>query len=417
MPSLWRNREFNLLWIGRSLSDLGGAITGLAMPLLVLWLTGSAVQAGLVATVAQVTKVVSRLPAGFLADRIHRRFTLLACDAARLVAFALLAVTIATGQAGLATIIVVAVADAALTALFNATEHAALRSIVPPSQFPAAVARNEARSYGTSLAGPPLGGLLFGIAAAMPFAGNALSHLASLIGVALMREPLVAEAVERPARHVRAAEGVRFVSRNPFLRTVLIVAVPLNFALTGTIFTIIVTLQRQGVQPGVIGLTETIVGAGGLLGALAAPALHRRLPFALLIRWLCWGAVACLLTAALMTVSVASALPVAFAMFVGPACNAGLFGYQAAITPDFLQGRVLNVIFTTAMSATAVAPLVAGMLVSAWDPRATILVFTAAVVVSALAASLSPSIRRVRPSEEASHTVLPTEGPSMGMSR
>ena len=40
--ALWRNREFNLLWSSQSLSDLGGAIAMLAVPLLVLEVTGSA---------------------------------------------------------------------------------------------------------------------------------------------------------------------------------------------------------------------------------------------------------------------------------------------------------------------------------------------------------------------------------------
>ena len=70
--NLWRNREFNLLWISQSLSDLGNSIATLAVPLLVLTLTGSAVQAGLVATTGLVTVVLCRLPAGVLADRVDR---------------------------------------------------------------------------------------------------------------------------------------------------------------------------------------------------------------------------------------------------------------------------------------------------------------------------------------------------------
>jgi hypothetical protein len=36
MTSLWRNREFNLLWSSQSLSDLGDGIASLALSLLVL---------------------------------------------------------------------------------------------------------------------------------------------------------------------------------------------------------------------------------------------------------------------------------------------------------------------------------------------------------------------------------------------
>jgi MFS family permease len=403
--TLWRNREFNLLWSSQSLSDLGGAIAQLAVPLLVLERTGSAVKAGAVGTTALVVKLAMRLPAGVLADRIDRRRALLACDVFRLIAFLLLAAAVAAGRADLVVIIAVTVLDACCTALFNTIELASIRSIVPRSQLPAAVARNEARSYGASLAGPPLGGLLFGITPALPFIGNALSFLVSFTGVALIRRPLQAERAQRPPGHAAAlAEGLRFVFGNPFLRAVLIIAAPLNFALNGAIFTIIVTLQHHGVEPGVIGLTETIVGVGGLAGAFVAPTLQRWLPFARLIRVICWAAAGVLVASAWFTASIAAAVPVALAVFLGPSCNAALFGYQAAITPDHLQGRVLSVIFLAAMSASAAAPFLAGVFVTAWGSPRTILIFAAAVALAALTATLAAGIRTMHAREEPAPT-------------
>jgi Transmembrane secretion effector len=396
VSSLWRNREFSLLWTSQSLSDLGDAVSGLAMPLLVLTLTGSAVRAGLVGTVTQVVRLLTRLPGGVLADRVNRRRALLTCDAIRLVAFTALAALIATGHVDLLVIVAVAVIDAICGTMFQTTEHAALRSIVERSRLPDAVARNEARTYGTSLAGPPLGGLLFGLAPAWPFVGNAVSYLASLAGVGLIRKPLQGTPAAEPGGH-RAAlvEGVRFVFGNSFLRAVLTIAAPLNLALTGTVFTIIVTLQRNGVQPGVIGLTETIVAVGGLAGALVAPALQRWLPFARLIRFICWAA-----TGVLVIATLAAAIPLSVAVFLGPACNAALFGYQAAITPDRLQGRVLSVIFMAAMSVSAAAPALAGLIVAKVSSPAAVLFFAASVSIAALTATFASGIRTMRPLEE-----------------
>lgn len=399
MSSLWRNREFNLLWVSQSLSDLGDALALLALPLLVLALTGSPVSAGLVGTIVQVTRLVCRLPAGVLVDRINRRRTMLACDVTRLVAFAGLAAAVATGEASLALIMVVAIVDAACGSLFGTAEDAALRSVVPATRLPAAVARNEARTYGTSLAGPPLGGVLFSLGHAVPFVGNAVSYLASLIGVALIRKPLQAEREEAPSGYAAAlAEGVRFVFTNPFLRAVLLVAAPLNLAITGVLFTIIIALQRNGTPPPVIGLAETIIGAGGLLGAFVAPVLQRWLRLTALIRVICWSATALLATSALLTASIAAAIPVGLTVFLGPACNAALFGYQAAITPDRLQGRVISVIFMAATSAAAAAPLLAGVFVAAWGAPTAILLFAATVAVSALAATFGNGIRSMPPS-------------------
>jgi MFS family permease len=96
---LWRNREFNLLRVSQSLSDLGNTIATLAVPLLVLALTASPVQAGLVSSIGLVVMVLCRLPAGVLAGRVERRRLMLACDAVRLLAYAALAVIVLRGRA------------------------------------------------------------------------------------------------------------------------------------------------------------------------------------------------------------------------------------------------------------------------------------------------------------------------------
>jgi Major Facilitator Superfamily len=396
--NLWRNREFNLLWISQSLSDLGNAIATLAVPLLVLALHYTPVQAGLVSTIGLVTMVLCRLPAGVLVDRIDRRRVMLACDAVRLIAYLMLAVLVLHDAATLPLVVAVTVIGAAGNAFFGTAEHSALRNIVWPDQLPAAVARNEARAYGTALAGPPIGGLLFGLGRALPFVGNAVTFLMSLIGVALVRRPLQEPRAGPPAGHTAALlEGLRFVFGDPFLRAILLVAAPLNFAIHGIIFTIIVTLQQHRTPPAVIGTVETIVAVGGLLGALAAPALHRRLPLPVLIRGICWAAAGFMAISSLLTASVLAAAPIAAAVFLGPASNAALFGHQAAITPDRLQGRVVSVVIVVATSVASAAPLMAGVLITAWGSRTAVLVFAACVAGSAVAATLSRGIRSMRP--------------------
>jgi hypothetical protein len=399
--NLWRNREFNLLWVSQSLSDVGNAISTLAVPLLVLHLTRSPVQAGLVGTVTLIAMVVCRLPAGVLVDRVDRRRAMLIADAVRLVAYAGLAVAVLHDRASLPLIMATTVIGSACNAVFGTAEHSALRNIVGPGQLPAAVARNEARTYGTSLAGQPLGGLLFGIAHALPFVGNAVTFLASMVGVALVRKPLQQPREAAPGRPVAAlAEGLRFVFGNPFLRAVLMVAAPLNFAINGIIFTIIVTLQRNQTPPVVIGTVETIVAVGGLLGALAAPALQRRFRLPVLIRGICWTAAGVMATSALLTATVLAAVPVAIAVFLGPASNAALFGHQAAITSDQLQGRVVSVIIVVATSVASAAPLLAGVLIAAWGSPASVLVFAAAVAGAAVAATVSRGIASMEPVAE-----------------
>lgn len=393
---LRRNRDFNLLWGGQVLSELGGAVARFAVPLLVLILTGSAVQAGVVGTIGQVTSLACRLPVGVLVDRVDRRRAMLAADAARLIGCTGLAALIFTGHASLWAIIVVAVVDSAAGTVFGTSEHAALRGIVPAAQLPAAVARNEARGYGVSLVGPPLGGVLFGISHVLPFVGNAVSYLASLIGIALIRRPLRSEAPPERLRSALAG-GVSFVAREPFLRAVLLIAAPLNFAIHGAIFTIIVSLQRHGTAPAVIGLVETVIGAGGLIGAIVAPAIQRRLGLGPLVRAICLAATGLMLLSAALMTSVAAAAPIAVALLLAPAANAALLGHLAATTPDHLQGRVISVILLGASCGAALSPLLAGTLVTTWNSFGTVLVFAAAMAGAAIVAVVSRGLRRAAP--------------------
>jgi hypothetical protein len=83
-------------------------------------------------------------------------------------------------------------------------------------------------------------------------------------------------------------------------------------------------------------------------------------------------------------------------VFLGPASNAALFGHQAAITPDRLQGRVISVVIVVATSVSSAAPLLAGVMITTWGSPAAILAFAAAAAGSAVAATVSPGIRSMR---------------------
>ncbi|MGW4888176.1 MFS transporter [Streptomyces murinus] len=393
-PGLWRNRDFNLLWTGQSLSDLGGAMVDLALPLLVLQQTGSPTRAGVVGTAGLVTTLVCRLPAGVLADRFDRRRLMIVCDALRIAVYALLGWAVLTGAAHLPVILAVVIAGAAATAVFSTAEHASVRSLVRPDQLASAVARNEARTYGVSLAGPPLGGLLFGLGRFLPFLGNALSFLVSLAAVCWIRRPL-----HEPRKEVAApigastAEGLRFLLGHPFLRALPAIAAPLNMAFTGMIFAMTLALRRAGVAPVLVGLAGAIFALGGLLGAFAAPALQRRLRLPVLITLLCWATAALMAVSTLLSGSVLAAVPLAAAVFLGPTANATLFAHQAAVTPDHLQGRVVSGVLLAAGSAAALAPVLAGALLAHWSPGPAMLVFPALVVGAAVTATVSKGIR------------------------
>src|SRR5262249_3985880 len=93
-PALWRNRDYWLLLGGQSLSDLGTGITRIPPPLLVLAMTGSYAQAGLVGGVQLVPYLLLCLPAGALVDRWDRRRVMVVCDLGRTLCAASVAFTL-----------------------------------------------------------------------------------------------------------------------------------------------------------------------------------------------------------------------------------------------------------------------------------------------------------------------------------
>jgi len=147
-PSLGRNRDFMLLWSGETLSELGSQISTVAFPLLVLALTGSPAQAGVVGLAKWLPLALFALPAGVAADRVNRKHLMIACDAGRALALASIPVVLAIGRPPYLQIIAVAFVDGALFAVSHITERSALAQLVPAAQLPAAVAQNEARWFG-----------------------------------------------------------------------------------------------------------------------------------------------------------------------------------------------------------------------------------------------------------------------------
>ena len=187
--SLRRNRDFGLLQAGQLLSATGTASTTVAYPLLALAVTHSPARAGWVTFARVIPSLLVSLPGGVAADRLNRKKLMIVSDIGRAAAVGSLAVTILLGDLGFWLIPVVAFVEGSFTSLFSSSAAGALRSVVPASQLPAAVAAQQGRSATASLAGPPIGGALFGISRALPFIADAASYVFSVLSLILIRTP------------------------------------------------------------------------------------------------------------------------------------------------------------------------------------------------------------------------------------
>src|SRR5579863_2777914 len=98
---LWRNRDYMLLWSGQMVSSVGTRVSQLAFPLLVLALTHSPAQAGLIAALRGLPYALFILPAGALVDRWNRKRVMILCDTGRALALGSIPVALLLGHLSL----------------------------------------------------------------------------------------------------------------------------------------------------------------------------------------------------------------------------------------------------------------------------------------------------------------------------
>ena len=390
---LRRNRDFLLLQTGQLLSDVGSQSTSIAYPLLVLAATGSAARAGVVAFARTVAWTLLALPAGVAADRWNRRRLMLAADGVRMLAVGGLAAAVAIGRAAFWTIALAAFIEGAGTSLFLAAQAGAMRAVVPARQLPAAAATVTGRMAAVRLAGPPVGGALFGIGRALPFLFDAVSYAFSVVSLLAMRTPFqqAREADPSPLRS-RLAAGFRYLWSQPFLRTCAMLFGLANFTGPGILLAVVIIGRRQGLSGGQVGVLLATFGACLLAGSFLSPLVRRVLPVraVLLLELWTWPGSALFLIWPNVYVLTAGTLPTALAI---PSTNSVVHGYRMAMTPDRLLGRVESVWRTISLLIAPLGPLLAGVLLDAVPARAAIGLFAAVGLVLVVWGSLSPSIR------------------------
>lgn len=127
------------------------------------------------------------LPAGALADRVDRKRLMIASDAIPMLGAASIVAALWLGRPSYLQVALVAFLDGGLFITSHICERGALPHLVAPEQVQDAVAQNEARYFGASIVGPPLGGLLFAVSRALPFLTDTVSFLCSMTTTALTR--------------------------------------------------------------------------------------------------------------------------------------------------------------------------------------------------------------------------------------
>lgn len=375
-------QAYRRLWWATGIDHLGtGAFTA-AVPLLTVTVTHDPRLVSLVSAAAYLPWLLLSLPAGALADRHDRAGLMWRAQAVQAVLVAVTAVLAACGAAGVPVLVVTAFGLGAGEVVFTMAAQAILPDLVAPALLPRANGRQQAVTTVTEqFAGPPLGSLLFGVAAALPFALDAVSFALSAALVATLPRRTH---VVRTRSAVR--EGLSWLWRHRLLRT-LAILVGVNTFCGQLAFATLVLLATEVVHLDARGYGLLLAGAalGSVLGGLVNARVVARI-----------GARAALLTALAANVGAFAGVglsrdPVvlggflAVTGFVTTLWNIVTVGLRQQLVPAELLGRVTSAYRLLGWGLIPVGTLAGGLVAHQLGLRAPYLVAAAVRGIALLA--------------------------------
>jgi MFS family permease len=272
-------RSFNLIWTGQTVSMIGDRITIFVVPTLMIFaLDASALEVGIVSMAQYLGIPVLGPVAGVLVDRWDKRRTLIGCDLVRLVA--VLVIPIAYWQGFLTTplLFVCVAAISGATIFFSVGYLVAVPAAVHEEDgLVRAYSRLEGSRTVAEVAGPSIAAGLYHALGVLSLVVDAASYLVSAWCFRQM-PPWGRRSEDHGPIVQRLLLGFRLNWRDPVLRRVIIAAVILNSG--GPIFVTVLPIlayRGLGMSAGAFGLAMSAAALGGVLGAVVAPRLGRRI--------------------------------------------------------------------------------------------------------------------------------------------
>ena len=246
----------------------------------------------------------------------------------------------------------------------------------------------------TTIVGPvPAGFVIKSLGVAWAFFVDAISFLFIIGALWKLPDPPQSPAAKKAVWHA-IAEGIAYVGRDVPLRSVMLLAMMMNFCFTGpvSIGLTYLTKTRFG-SPTILGTLMAAVAVGSLLGALVAGVwkIHRRGNMILLV--------AAALAPCLGSIGLMSKVPpLAGVLFVVGALaafmNVNISAWVMQRIDAAVRGRVASVLMLGSFGVMPISFAIAGFLI-AWDVKSTFLIAGLAMLITAVGASLQKSVREI----------------------
>lgn len=363
---------FHTLWAASAVSNLGDGVVLVAAPLLAASLTRDpALVAGL--TIAQrLPWLLFPLLSGALADRLDRHKAMASVAVLRAALIGTLGGALLLNLASIPLLYVIFFLLSTGETLFDTASATVLPAIVPKEELPRANARLSGTwTVANTFVGPPLGGLLFGVALALPFLLGAGGLAASAILILSLRGTFTpqrggsADGERRSTLREEIGEGVRWLWSQRLLRTLAVSLAVLNLALVAQVSVMVLLAEeRLGLGATGYGLLLTAHATGAVLGSLVAHRVIARLGPSRVLRYGLFIEAGTPALIALANGPLLAGTALAIFGFHALVWGALLTSLRQELTPDQLRGRVESVYRLLENGAAAPGALIGGLLAS-----------------------------------------------------
>ncbi len=414
--ALFANRNFSLLFGGSSVSSFGDQFTLVALPWLVLKLTGNPAALGIVLAVMAFPRAIFMLIGGAVVDRMSPRVVLLGARGANAACIVILAVLVLLGAIHMWMVYLLALGIGLSTAFAYPASSAILPQLVGPEQLRSANALFMGVRQLSMIGGPVLAGFVIAMGAhhalseqSLPDAGglgtafgiDAASFVFSLVSLALIR---IRGDFDPPNKSdgvfASIAAGIRYVWADVPLRAFVIYASFVGVFIGGPIQVGLPVLADTRLDLGAasLGILMTAQGVGMFAGSFLSGIAARTMRGHLGVMVLCIDGLNGLVLAALTlvhTTHFGAALLFCSGLLGGIAMIA-IFTWIQQRVSQAMMGRTMSILMFTFMGLAPLSAAAAGALLKVISLTALFGVAGLALTVIALSCLSSPQLRSIR---------------------
>ncbi len=390
--------HFRNLWLGSTVSLIGDQFYMVALPWLVLALTGSGLALGTMMMAAAIPRAVLMLMGGAVSDRLAPRDVMLVTTGARTVLVAIVAALTWLHVVQLWHLYALSILFGTADAFGLPAGQALLPTLVEREQLTSANAMFSGSVQASSLLGPAPAGLVvsaWGVAPA--FAVDAVSFLFAIVPLARLPRPTArpAHVETRPSVIRSIGAGLRYVWRDPALRSLMLIVAGVNLWAVGPVMVGMPVLAKLRFgSSAAFGTIMSCFGGGALGGmALAGTLKPRRRRGYLFLGFVCAESVG-IAAMPLFRVLPPLAVDMALIGICAGIANVSIIAWMQGHVDHALMGRVMSVVMFAAFGLMPISLVLAGL----FADRHVVGMFIGAaalIMLTTLVAGLSPATRHI----------------------